>query len=46
MHITKIQLNNFRNYEAAEISPCPGVTVLFGNNAQGKTHHLCSLLFP
>lgn len=37
MHITKIQLNNFRNYESAEISPCPGVTVLYGNNAQGKT---------
>ena len=37
MHITKIQLNNFRNYETAEISPCPGVTVLYGNNAQGKT---------
>ena len=37
MHITKIQLNNFRNYETAEIAPCPGVTVLYGNNAQGKT---------
>lgn len=37
MHITKIQLNNFRNYEAAEIAPCPGVTVLYGDNAQGKT---------
>ena len=37
MHITKIQLNNFRNYETAEIIPCPGVTVLYGNNAQGKT---------
>ena len=37
MHITKIQLQNFRNYAQAEIAPCPGVTVLYGNNAQGKT---------
>ncbi len=37
MHITRIKLNNFRNYEAGEIAPCPGVTVLYGNNAQGKT---------
>ncbi len=37
MRITRIQLKNFRNYESAEIAPCPGVTVLYGNNAQGKT---------
>jgi len=37
VHITKIQLQNFRNYAQAEIAPCPGVTVLYGNNAQGKT---------
>ncbi len=37
MHITKIQLQNFRNYAQAEIAPCEGVTVLYGNNAQGKT---------
>ncbi len=37
MHIRNIQLNNFRNYESAQITPCEGVTVLFGNNAQGKT---------
>ncbi len=37
MRITGLQLNNFRNYESAAIAPCPGVTVLYGNNAQGKT---------
>ncbi len=37
MRITRLQLNNFRNYEHADIAPCEGVTVLYGDNAQGKT---------
>ena len=37
MYITRLQLGNFRNYERADLAPCEGVTVLFGDNAQGKT---------
>lgn len=37
MHITRLELRQFRNYETAELRPCEGVTVLYGNNAQGKT---------
>ena len=37
MHITRLELRQFRNYEEAELRPCEGVTVLYGNNAQGKT---------
>ena len=40
MHITRIQLTNFRNYTSLELAPCEGVTVLVGDNAQGKTNAL------
>ena len=40
MYITRIQLTDFRNYEALELAPCQGVTVLVGDNAQGKTNAL------
>lgn len=29
---------NFRNLEEISFNPCPGVNVLFGDNAQGKTN--------
>jgi DNA replication and repair protein RecF len=37
LHITRIQLKNFRSYAEAELKPREGVTALFGDNAQGKT---------
>ena len=37
MRITSLEVINFRNYESARLAPCDGVTVLFGDNAQGKT---------
>ena len=40
MHITRIQLTDFRNYAALDLAPCAGVTVLVGDNAQGKTNAL------
>ena len=40
MHITRIQLTDFRNYAALDLEPCAGVTVLVGDNAQGKTNAL------
>lgn len=48
MHIRRIQLKNFRNYEQATLLPDARLTVLTGQNAQGKTNvlealHLCCL---
>ena len=36
----KVLYRNFRNIEQAEIEPCSGVTVLHGDNGQGKTNAL------
>ena len=46
MRIERLRLRSFRNYEQADVRPAPGVTVLYGENAQGKTNlmeavHLC-----
>lgn len=38
MQIQKLRLYEYRNYEQAELIPAPGVTVLYGANAQGKTN--------
>ena len=40
MIITKITLNQFRNYLDQEITTSPGINVFFGDNAQGKTNIL------
>lgn len=37
LQVKSLQLHNFRNYDRADIAPCPGITVLHGDNAQGKT---------
>ena len=44
MRITSIQLADFRNYPRAELRPCEGITVLYGDNAQGKTALLESVV--
>lgn len=38
--INKIKLSQFRNYESQEIKAGPGINVIFGDNAQGKTNIL------
>lgn len=38
MHITRIELIDFRNYERFTLEPAPGLTVLVGPNAAGKTN--------
>ena len=38
--LTRLQLQNFRNYERLELSLSPGVTVFQGDNGQGKTNIL------
>lgn len=48
MYITKINLENFRNYEKQEILLSQGINLLYGDNAQGKTNvieavFLCSM---
>lgn len=41
--ITSLKLQDFRNYERAEITFSSGVNVLYGENAQGKTNILESI---
>ncbi|MDR0898079.1 MAG: DNA replication/repair protein RecF [Oscillospiraceae bacterium] len=38
MRVQTLRLHQFRNYESACLRPAPGVTVLHGANAQGKTN--------
>lgn len=40
MHIVHLSLTNFRNYERLELDLPPHLTVLQGDNAQGKTNLL------
>ena len=40
MRIHKLQLHNFRNYEDLTMEFSPGVNILYGDNAQGKTNLL------
>ena len=34
MHIRKLKLVNFRNYESAELEFSPLTNIIYGNNAQ------------
>lgn len=48
MHIKKISLTNFRNYEKQEITLDSNINIFYGNNAQGKTNileaiYLCAI---
>ena len=40
MQLNKIMIRDFRNYEYSEIDFEPGVNLIVGNNAQGKTNLL------
>ncbi|HBU12231.1 MAG TPA: DNA replication/repair protein RecF [Clostridiales bacterium] len=48
MHITKIKLIRFRNYETLDLQiKDPGLNIIYGKNAQGKTNlleavHICA----
>ena len=43
MHIKKVTLNNFRNYENLNIDFEENINLLYGNNAQGKTNIIESI---
>ena len=40
MQLNKLELRNFRNYEHVRLEFDPGVNLIVGNNAQGKTNLL------
>lgn len=40
MIVKKVRYINFRNIEGAALEFCPGVNLLYGDNAQGKTNAL------
>ena len=40
MKITELSLENYRNIEKIHITPCEGVNIIYGENAQGKTNIL------
>ena len=40
MNLTEIELRNFRNYEHVKLSFDPGVYLIVGDIAQGKTNLL------
>ncbi|MBR6349980.1 MAG: DNA replication/repair protein RecF [Lachnospiraceae bacterium] len=43
MQIKTLELNNYRNYESLAIEFSPGVNIIYGENAQGKTNILESI---
>src|SRR5438067_1009558 len=40
MRVERLWLTDFRNYESADLSPAPGLTVVVGDNGEGKTNLL------
>jgi DNA replication and repair protein RecF len=40
MHVTKVSLKDFRNFDRLNLELCTGVNILYGDNAQGKTNFL------
>jgi len=45
MHIYKIEIKNFRNFECFSWKPNPEVNILFGHNGCGKTNLAEALSF-
>ena len=43
MHVSRLELFDFRNYERLRLEPGPGLNVFVGPNAQGKSNLLESL---
>lgn len=45
MLITELELQNFRNYEKQKIEFNNNINIFYGDNAQGKTNIIESILF-
>lgn len=45
MILKELRLTNFRNYDTASVTWSPGVNMIRGNNAQGKTNLLEAIAF-
>jgi len=45
VHVRRLLLKDFRNYAHLDLEPAPGLNLLVGANAQGKTNLLESILF-
>ncbi|QIZ78942.1 DNA replication/repair protein RecF [Ferrimonas lipolytica] len=45
MMINKLQLNHFRNVQAASVSPAGGLNLIYGANGSGKTSFLEAIWF-
>ncbi len=45
MRLTQLQIKNFRNLENAELTPVPGVNLIVGDNASGKTSLLEAIYY-
>lgn len=45
MELNRLKLSNFRNYAALELEFAPGVNLIVGDNAQGKTNLLEAIAF-
>lgn len=45
MHLSSLRLQSFRNYGSLHIEFSPGLNVIYGDNAQGKTNLLESIYF-
>ncbi|MCL1878712.1 MAG: DNA replication/repair protein RecF [Defluviitaleaceae bacterium] len=45
MHINEVSLTGFRNLNVQNQNLSPGVNIIFGNNAQGKTNFLEAIYF-
>ncbi len=45
MIVKSIELESFRNYESLDMSFSPGINIIYGDNAQGKTNILEAVYF-
>ena len=45
MNLTEIELRNFRNYDQLQLEMDPGVNLIVGDNAQGKTNLLEAIAY-
>ena len=45
MHLCELKLRGFRNYEELEFTAAPGVNLILGDNAQGKTNLLEAIVY-